>query len=61
MGNGSTGLLRNRQAALSLQYTAGAYDLSAEWMHDKLDSTSNGVNRRTTTGNQVSLNALYHF
>jgi hypothetical protein len=61
LGNGSTGLLRNRQAALSLQYTAGSYDLSAEWMHDKLDSTSNGVNRKTTTGNQVSLNALYHF
>jgi len=61
MGNGATGLLRNRQSALSLQYTAGSYDLSAEWMHDKLDSTSNGVNRKTTTGNQVSLNALYHF
>jgi hypothetical protein len=61
LGNGSTGLLRNRQAALSLQYTAGSYDLSAEWMHDKLDSTSNGVNRKTTSGNQVSLNALYRF
>ena len=61
LGNGSTGLLRNRQTALSLQYTAGAYDLSAEWMHDKLDSTSNGVDRKTTSGNQVSLNALYHF
>ncbi|WP_426701454.1 hypothetical protein ACPPVV_00075 [Rhodanobacter sp. Col0626] len=61
LGNGSTGLLRNRQTALSLQYTAGAYDLSAEWMHDKLDSTSNGTDRKTTSGNQVSLNALYHF
>ncbi|KZC39367.1 MULTISPECIES: hypothetical protein [Rhodanobacter] len=61
MGHGSTGLLRNRQAALSLQYTAGSYDLSAEWMHNKLDSTSNGVDRKTTTGNQFSLNALYRF
>jgi predicted porin len=61
MGNGSTGLLRNRQTALSLQYTAGSYDLSAEWMHDKLDSTSNGTDRKTTTGNQFSLNALYRF
>ena len=61
MGHGSSGLLRNDQSALSLQYTAGAYDLSVEWMHDKLDSTSNGVDRKTTSGNQVSLNALYHF
>jgi type II secretory pathway pseudopilin PulG len=61
MGNGSIGLLRNRQAALSLQYTAGSYDLSAEWLHDKLDSTSNGTDRKTTTGNQVSLNAMYRF
>ena len=61
MGHGSNGLLRNDQSALSLQYTAGAYDLSVEWMHDKLDSTSNGVDRKTTSGNQVSLNALYHF
>ncbi|HEV2681773.1 MAG TPA: hypothetical protein VGV14_14810 [Rhodanobacter sp.] len=61
LGKGSTGLLRNRQSALSLQYTAGAYDLSVEWMHDKLDSTSNGVDRKTTGGNQLSLNALYHF
>jgi hypothetical protein len=61
MGHGASGLLRNNQSALSLQYTAGAYDLSLEVMHDKLDSTSNGVDRKTTSGNQVSLNALYHF
>ncbi len=61
MGHGSSGLLRNNQSALSLQYTAGAYDLSVEWMHDKLDFTSDGVNRQTISGNQMSLNALYHF
>ncbi len=61
MGHGSSGLLRNNQSALSLQYTAGSYDLSMEVMHDKLDSTSNGVDSKTTSGNQVSLNALYHF
>jgi hypothetical protein len=61
LGNGASGLLRNRQTALSLQYTAGAYDLSAEWVHDKLDSTSDGVDRRTTSGNQLSFNALYRF
>ena len=61
MGHGSSGLLRNNQSALSLQYTAGSYDLSVEVMHDKLRSTSDGVDRKTTSGNQVSLNALYHF
>ncbi len=61
LGHGSTGLLKNRQAALSLQYAAGAYELGVELLHDKLDSTSNGIDRKTTTGNQVSLNALYHF
>ena len=61
MGHGSSGLLRNNQSALSLQYTAGAYDLSVEWMHDKLDFTSDGVTSKTISGNQMSLNALYHF
>ncbi|KRF01165.1 hypothetical protein ASG87_12195 [Frateuria sp. Soil773] len=61
LGNGSSGLLKNRQAALSLQYAAGAYELGVEWMYDKLDSTTNGENRRTTSGNQVSLSGLYKF
>ncbi len=61
LGNGASGLLRNRQTALSLEYAAGSYELSMEWLHDKLDSTSNGINRKTTTGNQVSLNGLYRF
>jgi hypothetical protein len=60
-GQGSTGLLQNRQSALSLQYAAGAYELGVELIHSKLDSTSNGVNRITTIGNQVSLNGLYKF
>ncbi|WP_266158773.1 hypothetical protein [Dyella silvatica] len=59
--NGATGLLKDRQAALSLQYAAGAYELGAEWIYDKLDSTTHGLNRKTTSGNQFSLNALYHF
>jgi hypothetical protein len=61
LGNGATGLLRNRQAALSLQYTGGAYELGVEWMYDKIDSTTDGSDRITTSGNQLSLNALYHF
>lgn len=61
MGHGATGLLRNRQTALSLQYAAGSYELGMEWLHDRLDSTSNGVDRKSTSGNQISLNALYRF
>ncbi len=61
LGNGSSGRLRNRQAALGLQYTAGAYELGVEWMYDKLTSTSDGTDRTTTAGNQLSLSALYHF
>jgi hypothetical protein len=61
MGNGSTGLLKNRQAALSLQYATGAYALGLEWMHDKLDSTTDGIHRKTTNGNQVSVSGMYKF
>jgi hypothetical protein len=61
LGNGSTGLLKTRQAALSLQYAAGAYELGVEWMYDKLDSTTDGDTRKTTGGNQISLNGLYKF
>jgi hypothetical protein len=61
MGQGASGLLRNRQTALSLQYGAGAYELGVEWLYDKLDSTTDGTDRRTTSGNQLSLNALYRF
>ncbi len=61
MGNGATGLLRSRQSALNVEYAAGAYELGLEWMYDQLDSTSNGDNRKTTDGHQVSVSALYHF
>lgn len=61
LGSGSSGRLENHQSALSLQYTSGAYDLGIEWLHDKLDSTSNGINRKSTDGNQLSVSALYRF
>ncbi|MDO1529446.1 hypothetical protein QMK61_11455 [Fulvimonas sp. R45] len=61
MGHGSTGLLRSRQAGLNLEYAAGAYELGVEWLYGKLDTTSNGTDRKTTSGNQVSLSGLYHF
>lgn len=61
LGNGTSGLLKNRQTALNLQYASGAYQIGVEWMHDKLDSTSDGIARKTTSGNQLSLSALYTF
>ncbi len=61
LGHGSVGRLESRPSALQLQYASGAYDLGIEWMHAKLDSTSNGVDRKSTSGNQVSVSALYHF
>jgi hypothetical protein len=30
-------------------------------MQSTLDSTSNGTNRKSTDGNQLSVSALYHF
>ncbi len=61
LGNGASGRLRNRQSALSLQYTSGPYDLGVEWIYDQLDSTSTGLDRTRTNGNQLSLSALYRF
>lgn len=61
LGHGSVGRLKNRQTALNLQYGAGAYELGVQWMYDTLDSTTNGTNRISTSGNQLSFSALYHF
>jgi len=60
LGNGSAGRLKNRQGAMSLLYSAGAYDFGLEWIYDKLDTT-NGLTTKTTSGNEVNLSALYHF
>ncbi|MBO9661632.1 hypothetical protein [Dokdonella sp.] len=61
IGNGSTGLLKSRQAALGVQYASGPYQLGIEWLHAKLDSTNAALERKTTSGNQLSLSALYTF
>lgn len=55
MGNGATGLLRSSQTAMNLDYAAGAYELGLERMYSKLDSTTNGVNRKTTQGSQFNV------
>jgi hypothetical protein len=58
----TAGLLKNRQQALSLQYTAGAYDFSVEWIHSNLDSTTtNGLGRDKTSANEFTLNGNYRF
>ncbi|TAL91162.1 MAG: hypothetical protein EPN69_10765 [Rhodanobacter sp.] len=61
MGQGSAGRLDNRQVAVSLNYIAGAYGFGLQWLNDKLQSTTNGVDRQTTSGNQLSVSAIYHF
>lgn len=61
MGNGATGLLRSRQTGANLQYAAGAYAIGVEWLYGRLESTTDGTNRKTTSGNQVSLSGMYKF
>ncbi len=61
MGYGSSGLIRNQQGALSLQYSAGPYAFALELMHDKLYYTTDGVDRANVSGNQASLSAFYEF
>ena len=61
MGYGSSGLIRNQQDALSLQYSAGPYAFALELMHDKLHFTTDGMDRANVSGNQASLSAFYQF
>jgi len=61
LNHGSTGLLKDRQVAANLQYTVGDYAFALEWIHAVLNSTSNGVNRVSTSGNQVNMSAYYKF
>ena len=61
MGNGAGGKLRNQQAAVNVQYASGAYAIGVEFLRDKLRSTSDGANRQDTTGNQLSVSAMYKF
>jgi hypothetical protein len=61
LNNGSTGQLKNRMSAANLQYSVGSYAFALEWIHAVLDTTTNGTNRQTTSGNQVNLSAIYRF
>ncbi len=59
--NGSSGLLRGQQMALDLLYTNGPYGLGFEYLHAITRSTTTGLDRTTTVGNQLSVSAIYHF
>jgi hypothetical protein len=61
LNNGSTGLLKDRQVAASLRYTVGSYAFALECIHALLNTTTNGVTRVSTSGNQVNLSAMYTF
>ena len=63
LGRGSVGRLKNNQAAVNLIYTSGAYELGAEYLYSKLDTTSAANTNATTStkGSQLSLSAKYNF
>jgi hypothetical protein len=61
LGHGSTGLLKSRQVAGNIQYSVGDYAFALEWIHNMLNTTTNGINRTSTSGNQVDLSAFYKF
>lgn len=61
LSHGSTGLLKDRQVAANVQYAVGDYAFALEWIHAILNSTTNGTNRATTSGNQVNVSAYYKF
>jgi hypothetical protein len=61
LNNGSTGLLKNHQVAANVQYAVGDYAFALEWIHAILNTTTNGENQRTTSGNQVNVSAMYKF
>jgi hypothetical protein len=61
LDNGSTGYLQTRTGAANLQYSVGSYAFALEWIHAILNSTTNGLNRDVTGGNQVNLSAMYKF
>lgn len=61
MGAGSDGRLKGQQEAVDLVYSNGPVGVGFEFMHASLESTTNGINRITNTGNQESVSAIFHF
>ena len=63
IGNGASGLLKSRQYAADLIFGDGPFGFGVEWMHASLDSTTAATAPAvtTTSGNQISLSAIYKF
>ncbi len=61
MGYGSSGRLKGQQTAADLIYSDGPFDIGFEFMHASLEMTTNGTDRITNDGNQISVGAMYHF
>ncbi|MGH8372413.1 MAG: hypothetical protein ACRETO_06745 [Gammaproteobacteria bacterium] len=61
MGAGSAGRLKGQQEAIDLIYSSGPFGVGFEFMHASLESTTNGIDRVTDTGNQESISAIFHF
>lgn len=61
MSYGSSGRLKGQQAAVDLTYTNGPFGFGVEWVHAILEVTTNGVNRQTNVGNQLSVGGIFHF
>lgn len=55
------GRRNSRQAVPSVMHGAGVCDTSLETMHDKLESTTTGVDRKTISGHRLSPIAINHF
>lgn len=58
---GSSGRLKGQQAGLDLLYTNGPFGAGVEWVHAILTTTTNGTDRATAVGNQLSFSGIYHF
>lgn len=61
LGAGSSGRLEGQQSAINLLYNNGPFGLGFEYMHATLTSTTTGVDRSKTKGNQFSVSAIFHF
>lgn len=60
-GCAARGRRQSRRAVLSVMHGAEACDTRLETKHDKLESTTTGVDRKTTSGHRLSPIAINHF
>jgi hypothetical protein len=60
-GCAARGRRKSRRAVLSLMHGTEVCDTRLETMHDKLESTTTGVDRKTISGHRLSPIAINHF